>query len=232
MCEQIYQNPPATIAIDGPAASGKSTIGNLLANKLGYISLDTGIMYRAVAYKAIQAKVDVYDGEAVSDLAERIQIDIRPSTAGDGCQFDVIIDGEDHTWDIRSPEVNQVVSEVSVYPRVRNAMTELQRKIATNGRIVMIGRDIGTVVLPLAEMKIYLEASVEVRAQRRYIEELARGKKVCLDEIAESLRHRDEIDSGRVVAPLRPAEDAIVLNTDDMTVYEVVEYLMGLIGRR
>ncbi len=232
MCEQIYQNPPATIAIDGPAASGKSTIGNLLANKLGYISLDTGIMYRAVAYKAIQAKVDVYDGEAVSDLAERIQIDIRPSTAGDGCQFDVIIDGEDHTWDIRSPEVNQVVSEVSVYPRVRNAMTELQRKIAKNGRIVMIGRDIGTVVLPLAEMKIYLEASVEVRAQRRYIEELARGKKVCLDEIAESLRHRDEIDSGRAVAPLRPAEDAIVLNTDDMTVYEVVEYLMGLIARR
>jgi len=232
MCEQIYQNPPATIAIDGPAASGKSTIGNLLANKLGYISLDTGIMYRAVAYKAIQAKVDVFDGEAVSDLAERIKIDIRPSTAGDGCQFDVIIDGEDHTWDIRSPEVNQVVSEVSVYPRVRNAMTELQRKIAKNGRIVMIGRDIGTVVLPLAEMKIYLEASVEVRAQRRYIEELARGKKVCLDEIAESLRHRDEIDSGRAVAPLRPAEDAIVLNTDDMTVYEVVEYLMGLIARR
>ena len=121
MCEQKYQNPPKTIAIDGPAASGKSTIGNLIANKLGYISLDTGIMYRAVACKALLEGVDVFEGEAVSDLAERIDIDIRPSTADDGRQFDVIIDGEDRSWDIRSAEVNQVVSEVSVYPRVRAA---------------------------------------------------------------------------------------------------------------
>ncbi len=172
------------------------------------------------------------DGEAVSDLAEQISIDIRPSQEDDGRQFDVIIDGVDRSWDIRSPEVNQVVSEVSVYPRVRNAMTHLQREIAKNGKIVMIGRDIGTVVLPDAEMKIYLEASVQVRAQRRYIEELARGKKVCLDEIEESLRHRDEIDSGRAVAPLRPAEDAVIINTDDMTVFEVVEFVMDLINLR
>jgi cytidylate kinase len=232
MCEKSFQNPPVTIAIDGPAASGKSTIGNLIANKLGYVSLDTGIMYRAVAFQALQEGVNVFDDDAVSTLAERIAIDIRPSAKGDGSQFDVIIDGIDHTWDIRSPEVNQVVSEVSVYPRVRNAMTLLQREIAKNGKIVMIGRDIGTVVLPHAEMKIYLEASVEVRAQRRYIEELSRGKKICLDEIAESLRHRDEIDSGRAVAPLRPAEDAIVVNTDDMTVFEVVEFILGLISKR
>ena len=232
MCEKTIQNPPNTIAIDGPAASGKSTIGNLIANKLGYISLDTGIMYRAVAFKAVQEDVDVLDGEAVSDLAEQISIDIRPSLEDDGRQFDVIIDGVDRSWDIRSPEVNQVVSEVSVYPRVRNAMTHLQREIAKNGKIVMIGRDIGTVVLPDAEMKIYLEASVQVRAQRRYIEELARGKKVCLDEIEESLRHRDEIDSGRAVAPLRPAEDAVIINTDDMTVFEVVEFVMDLINLR
>lgn len=232
MCEKAIENPPNTIAIDGPAASGKSTIGNLIANKLGYISLDTGIMYRAVAYKAVQEGVDVFDDQAVSDLAEKILIDIRPSYQDDGRQFDVIIDGIDRSWDIRTPEVNQVVSEVSVYPRVRKAMTELQREIAKTGKIVMIGRDIGTVVLPQADMKIYLEASVEVRAQRRYIEELSRGKKVCLDEIADSLRHRDEIDSGRAVAPLRPADDAIVVNSDDMTVYEVVEFILGLIAKR
>lgn len=232
MCEKTIENPPTTIAIDGPAASGKSTIGNLIANKLGYISLDTGIMYRAVAYKAVQEGVDVFDDQDVSDLAEKILIDIRPSYQDDGRQFDVIIDGIDRSWDIRTPEVNQVVSEVSVYPRVRKAMTELQRDIAKNGKIVMIGRDIGTVVLPQADMKIYLEASVEVRAQRRYIEELSRGKKVCLDEIADSLRHRDEIDSGRAVAPLRPADDAIVVNSDDMTVYEVVEFILGLIAKR
>lgn len=232
MCEKAIENPPNTIAIDGPAASGKSTIGNLIANKLGYISLDTGIMYRAVAYKAVQEGVDVFDDQDVSDLAEKILIDIRPSYQDDGRQFDVIIDGIDRSWDIRTPEVNQVVSEVSVYPRVRKAMTELQRDIAKNGKIVMIGRDIGTVVLPQADMKIYLEASVEVRAQRRYIEELSRGKKVCLDEIADSLRHRDEIDSGRAVAPLRPADDAIVVNSDDMTVYEVVEFILGLIAKR
>lgn len=232
MCEKAIENPPTTIAIDGPAASGKSTIGNLIANKLGYISLDTGIMYRAVAYKAVQEGVDVFDDQDVSDLAEKILIDIRPSYQDDGRQFDVIIDGIDRSWDIRTPEVNQVVSEVSVYPRVRKAMTELQREIAKTGKIVMIGRDIGTVVLPQADMKIYLEASVEVRAQRRYIEELSRGKKVCLDEIADSLRHRDEIDSGRAVAPLRPADDAIVVNSDDMTVYEVVEFILGLIAKR
>ncbi|HZK17108.1 MAG TPA: (d)CMP kinase [Anaerolineaceae bacterium] len=232
MCEQKYQNLPNTIAIDGPAASGKSTIGNLIANKLGFLCLDTGIMYRAVAFQALKKGVDVFDDAAVSQLAEKIKIEIRPSIQDDGRQFDVIIEGKDHTWDIRSPEVNQVVSEVSAYPRVREAMTRLQREIARNGRIVMIGRDIGTVVLPQADMKIYLEASVEVRAQRRYIEELARDKEVCLDDIEDSLRHRDEIDSGRAVAPLKPAEDAVVVNSDHMTVFEVVEHIMGLISQR
>ncbi len=232
MCDQKYQNPPDTIAIDGPAASGKTTIGNLIANKLGFLCLDTGIMYRAVAFQALKQGLDVFDDTTVSQLAEKIRIEIRPSKLDDGRQFDVIINGEDHTWEIRSPEVNQVVSEVSAYPRVREAMTRLQREIARNGRIVMIGRDIGTVVLPQAEMKIYLEASVEVRAQRRYIEELARDKEVCLNDIEDSLRHRDEIDSGRAVAPLKPAEDAVVINSDHMTVFEVVEYIMGLIAQR
>lgn len=229
MCDNSFDNLPNTIAIDGPAASGKSTIGNLIANQLGYICLDTGIMYRAVAFQALKEGINIFDEELISQLAERLRIDILPSSSDDGRQFDVIINEEDHTWDIRSAGVNQNVSEVSVYPRVRTAMTNLQRKIAEKGKIVMIGRDIGTVVLPEADLKIYLDASVEVRAQRRYVEDLGRGKKVCFEEILDSLRHRDEIDSNRAVAPLKPAPDAIIVDSDKMTVYDVAEHVMTLI---
>ena len=230
MCDREFQNLPDIITIDGPAASGKSTIGNLIANKFGYICLDTGIMYRAVACQALRESLDISDELLISQLAERISIDILPSSNSDGRQFDVIIDGVDLTWDIRSNEVNQNVSEVSVYPRVRNAMTKLQRNIAKKGKIVMIGRDIGTVVLPQADLKIYLEASAEVRAQRRYVEDLARGKKVCFGDVLESIKHRDEIDSGRAVAPLKPADDAVIVDSDQMTVYEVVERILDLIA--
>ena len=230
MCDREFQNLPDIITIDGPAASGKSTIGNLIANKFGYICLDTGIMYRAVACQALRESLDISDELLISQLAERISIDILPSSNNDGRQFDVIIDGVDLTWDIRSNEVNQNVSEVSVYPRVRNAMTELQRNIAKKGKIVMIGRDIGTVVLPQADLKIYLEASAEVRAQRRYVEDLARGKKVCFGDVLESIKHRDEIDTGRTVAPLKPADDSVIVDSDQMTVYEVVERILDLIA--
>ena len=232
MCQPDLHKLPRNIAIDGPAASGKSTIGTLVANKIGYMCLDTGIMYRAVAFQALKEGIDIADKEAVERLAERIEINIRPASSKDGRQFDVIINGGDHTWDIRTPEVNAVVSEVSVYAGVRRAMTLQQRKIAEKGRIVMIGQDIGTVVLPDAELKIYLDASVEVRAQRRYIEDLSHGKDVCLQDVIESLRHRDEIDSGRALAPLKAAEDAVVIDSDKMTVYEVVEYVMGLLKQR
>ncbi len=232
MSEKTFNELPKIIAIDGPAASGKSTIGTLIANQLGYICLDTGIMYRAVAFQALKEGINVFDEEAVSELSERIKIDILPSQDEDNRQFTVLIGGEDHTWDIRTPDVNRVVSEVSVYPRVRTAMTDLQRKIGEKGNIVMIGRDIGTVVLPNADLKIYLDASVEVRAQRRYIEDLSRGKKVSFDEVLDSLRHRDQIDSGRAVAPLKPADDAIIVDSDKMTVYEVVEHVLGLIQKK
>ena len=232
MSQHKLQNLPKNITIDGPAASGKSTIGTLIANKIGYMCLDTGIMYRAVAFQALKEGIDIADKEAVERLAERIEIDILPASSQDGRQFDVLINGEDHTWDIRTPEVNAVVSEVSVYAGVRRAMTLQQRRIAEKGRIVMIGRDIGTVVLPDAELKIYLDASVEVRAQRRYIEDLSHGKDVCLQDVVESLRHRDEIDSGRAIAPLKAADDAVVIDSDKMTVYEVVEYVMALLEKR
>ncbi len=232
MCQPKPQRLPKNIAIDGPAASGKTTIGTIVANKIGYMCLDTGIMYRAVALQALKEGIEIADETAVTHLAERIAIDIQPATSEDGRQFDVMINGEDHTWDIRAAAVNAVVSEVSAYPGVRRAMTVQQRRIAEKGRIVMIGRDIGTVVLPDAELKIYLDASVEVRAQRRYVEDLSHGKDACLEDVIESLRHRDEIDSGRAIAPLKAADDAIVIDSDKMTVYEVVEFVMGLLEKR
>ncbi len=232
MCQAKLQRLPKNIAIDGPAASGKTTIGTIVANKIGYMCLDTGIMYRAVALQALKEGIKIADETAVTRLAERIAIDIQPATSEDGRQFDVMINGEDHTWDIRAAAVNAVVSEVSAYPGVRRAMTVQQRKIAEKGKIVMIGRDIGTVVLPDAELKIYLDASVEVRAQRRYVEDLSHGKDACLEDVIESLRHRDEIDSGRAIAPLKAADDAIIIDSDKMTVYEVVEFVMGLLDNR
>ena len=228
MCQLKLDHLPRTIAIDGPAASGKSTIGTLVANKIGYMCLDTGIMYRAVAFQALKEGIAISDEAEVTKLADRIEIDILPATSQDGRQFDVMINGEDHTWDIRTTSVNATVSEVSVYPGVRKAMTIQQRKIAEKGKVVMLGRDIGTVVLP----KIYLDASVEVRAQRRYIEDLSHGKDACLEDVVESLRHRDEIDSSRAVAPLKAAEDAVIIDSDKMTVYEVVEYVMDLLEKR
>ena len=231
MCQSKLQNLPRNIAIDGPAASGKTTIGTLVANKIGYMCLDTGIMYRAVAFQALKEDIQISDEIAVTSLAERIEIDILPASSADGRQFDVMINGEDHTWDIRTAAVNATVSEVSVYPGVRRAMTVQQRRIAEKGKIVMLGRDIGTVVLPDAELKIYLDASVEVRAQRRYIEDLSHGKDACLEDVISSLRHRDEIDSGRAVAPLKAAEDAVIIDSDKMTVYDVVEFVMGLLEK-
>ncbi len=232
MCHQKLQYLPKNIAIDGPAASGKTTIGTIVANKIGYMCLDTGIMYRAVAFQALKEGIEIADEAAVTSLAERIAIDIQPATSEDGRQFDVMINGEDHTWDIRTTAVNAVVSEVSAYPGVRRAMTVQQRRIAEKGKIVMIGRDIGTVVLPDAELKIYLDASVEVRAQRRYVEDLSHGKDAYLEDVVESLRHRDEIDSGRAIAPLKAADDAIVIDSDKMTVFEVVEFVMSLLDKR
>lgn len=221
---------PETIAIDGPAASGKSTIGALVAEKLGYVWLDTGIMYRAVACEALETGVAIEDEKAVTLLAEGLDVDVVQASVEDGRQFDVLINGKDRTWEIRSNEVNGSVSEVSVYPGVRVAMTDLQRKIASRGHIVVLGRDIGTVVLPDADLKIYLDASIEVRAQRRLLEELARGNQLDLEKTIEMLRHRDVIDSTREHAPLKAAEDAILVNTDHLNIEQVVAKIMEIIS--
>jgi len=220
---------PRTIAIDGPAASGKSTLGERLARRLGYLYFDTGVMYRAVTLSALQTSTDVYDEPRVTRLAETIVIDVRQASVSDGRMYDVFLDGVDVTWDIRSAPVAANVSVVSTYAGVRKAMTEQQRRIGLQGNVVMVGRDIGTVVLPDADLKIYLDASAEERARRRFIEEQARGIPTSYEDILENVRTRDKIDSSREVAPLRPAEDAIILNSDHLDAEGVLEAAIRLV---
>jgi cytidylate kinase len=218
------------VAIDGPAASGKSTIGGLLAERLGYLYFDTGVMYRAVTWAAAVRGILIEDEVAVTALAEQLRIDVVQPTVSDGRQYTVLADGKDVTWEIRCPEVNRGVSPVSTYAGVRAALTAQQRRIGRKGRIVMVGRDIGTVVLPEADLKIYLDATKEERAGRRYREMVARGEPDGFDEVLASVQRRDEIDSGREFAPLRVAEDAVVIDTTALDVDQVLERVLALVN--
>jgi cytidylate kinase len=220
---------PSVIAIDGPAASGKSTLGQRLAEALGYLYFDTGVMYRAVTLAALRRGVDPNDEAAVTRLAEVVHIDVVPPTVADGRQYTVLLDGEDVTWDLRQPEVDAWVSPVSAYPGVRAALLSQQRRIAAGGRVVMVGRDIGTVVLPNADLKIYLDASLEERARRRYKEMMARGQSASYEEVLRSMRRRDEIDSRRATAPLRPAPDAVVIDSTTMDADAVLKHVLKLV---
>jgi cytidylate kinase len=220
---------PKIIAIDGPAASGKSTIAEKLAAELGYLYFDTGVMYRAVTLAALRELQSVQDEQAVSELAQRVQIDVLPPSVKDGRLFDVLLDSEDVTWAIRQSDVDRNVSQVSAYPVVRQAMTEQQRRIGQRGSVVMVGRDIGTVVFPDAELKIYLDASVEERARRRFDEVRRRGQPASYEDILEAMRRRDHMDSSRALAPLKPADDAIILNTDGLDICEVLQKVKALI---
>lgn len=220
---------PETIAIDGPAASGKSTLGRALAEYLGYLYFDTGVMYRAVTLFALRQAVDLDDPAACSGLAAALRIDVLPPSKGDGRLYDVLVDGEDVTWQIRTPEVDANVSQVSTYPGVRSALTQQQRRIGLAGRVVMVGRDIGTVVLPEAPLKIYLVASVEERARRRFLESQGRLEDLSYEGVLESMRQRDRIDSSRELAPLRPAKDAVILSSDHIGASQVFEQVKGLL---
>ncbi len=219
---------PTIIAIDGPAASGKSTLGRRLADALGYLFFDTGVMYRAVTYLALQRGLSIEDEAAVTSLAEKTLIDVRPPSQQDGRVCDVIVDGQDITWETRLPEVDANVSAVSAYAGVRRALTAQQRRIGLRGRVVMVGRDIGTVVLPEADLKIYLDASPEERARRRYEEIRARGGEADYEDILRRVRERDRIDSTRAVAPLRPADDAVIINSDHMDADAVFQHVLTL----
>lgn len=221
-----------TIALDGPAASGKSTVGEKLAEYLGYLFFDTGVMYRAITLAAIEAGIQVEDEQACTKLAEETQIDVRPPSKSDGRRNDILIGGEDKTWEIRSSKVDTYVSVVSAYPGVRQALTEKQRAIGKRGKVVMVGRDIGTVVMPDATLKIYLDASVEERARRRFQERVSRGESADYEQVLEILRQRDLIDSSRDVAPLRPAEDAVLIDSDSMSAQQVLARLLALVAEK
>jgi cytidylate kinase len=219
------KNPANIIAIDGPAASGKSTIGKMLADSLGYLYFDTGIMYRAVTWAALQRGIQVEDQDKVTDLAQRLRIDIKQSLNASTNGYRVFVDDYDVTEEIRKPDVDAQVSIVSAYPGVREALSIKQRKIGLRGKIVMVGRDIGTVVLPEADIKFFLEASLSERARRRYIESQRRGDTNSEQEILESMVQRDRIDSTREIAPLKPAKDAIIVNTDALGIEQVLALL-------
>lgn len=215
----MQKNGATAIAIDGPAAAGKTVVGTKLARKIGYRFLDTGMMYRAATVAALDAGADFEDLEQLSKAVEGIEIEAR--AAADGTTL-IIINGTDITSRLRSHEVDSRVSVVSAIPRVREIMVEAQRKLAAGGGIVMVGRDIGTVVLKDADPKIYLTATLETRAERRYVEMKDRPGQPPLAQVLETMRTRDDIDSSREASPLRPAEDAVIIETDDMSVDEVV----------
>ena len=220
---------PSIIAIDGPAASGKSTLGLRVANALGYLFFDTGVMYRAVTWLALKLGVDPRDEAQVTALAEGTPIDVAPASRSDGRACDVLVGGEDITWETRRPDVEANVSVVSAYRGVRAALSQQQRRIGQRGRVVMVGRDIGTVVLPEADLKIYLDAGAGERAKRRYDEIIGRGGTADYDVILAKVIERDRIDSTRDVAPLKAAEDAFVLDSDKLNADEVFQRIMTLV---
>jgi cytidylate kinase len=220
------------ISIDGPAASGKTTLAKLLAAEFGYLFFDTGVMYRAVALAALKTGLPASNYDACARLAEEVEIEVRPPSQEDGRSNDVIIDGVDSTWEILSPEVVEIVSEISANPGVRQALTFKQREIGLRGDVVMVGRDIGTVVLPEAPVKIFLNASPKERARRRYQERVSRGEMVDFEELLQGIKKRDEIDSNRSVAPLRPAEDAYLLDSDGKDIQSVFKEALDLVRQK
>ena len=218
---------PSTIAIDGRGAVGKSTVGRILARKLGYSFVDTGEMYRALAWLALQHKVDLTDEATLSKLATEARIEVALQ---DGSGYNpVSVNGFDVTVEIYTPVVEAAVSQVAKVAGVREVLVAKQRRMAEEGKMVMAGRDIGTVVLPQAGLKVFLDASPEERARRRHAELGQKNKLTCEDILAE-LKKRDEIDSQRPLSPLRPASDAKIIGTKGLTPEEVADRIIGLAG--
>ncbi len=211
------------VAIDGPAGAGKSTIAKLVAKKKGYIYVDTGAMYRGLAIHFLKKKADPEDRQAVAEACRDAEVTIGYE---DGVQ-QIYLNGEDVTGMLRTEEVGNMASKTSAIPEVREKLLELQRSLAREKDVIMDGRDIGTNILPNADVKIYLTASVETRARRRYDELKEKGTDCSLDEIARDIRERDERDMTREIAPLKKAEDAILVDSSDMTIQQVVDEICG-----
>jgi len=216
-------NIPETITIDGPAGAGKSTLGELLAQRLGYVYVDTGVMYRALTWAGVQHGSKLDDPATMAALARKLDIDIQAPNVADGRQYTVLVDGEDVTWDLRRPEVDRQVSLVAGHPPVREVMRARQRAIGLRGGVVMVGRDIGTIVLPEAKLKIYLDASLGERAARRAAELRQRGQVVEPSAIEADVARRDALD--RHVMDRAP--DALVLSNDDLSPQQEIDVIMA-----
>ncbi|MGG3913604.1 (d)CMP kinase [Rossellomorea vietnamensis] len=216
------------IAIDGPAAAGKSTVAKIVAGKLSYLYIDTGAMYRSLTYKALSNNVDLHDENELNQLLSETTIELEPSEVG---QL-VFLDGNDVTEEIRQASVTNSVSHVAVHSGVREEMVKRQQLLAKEGAVVMDGRDIGTHVIPDAEIKVFLLASVDERAQRRHEENLSKGYPSDLEQLKEEIARRDKIDSEREVAPLKKAEDATEIDTTSLSISEVVDQIMLLVERK
>lgn len=226
--EVTFLTNPIQIAIDGPAAAGKSTIAKIVAEQLGYIYIDTGAMYRAITLKAINEGINMASNEEAGELLLRTEIDLQPSENG---QL-VFLDGLEVTEAIRTQQVTKAVSEMSAHGLVRERMVELQRQLAENRGVVMDGRDIGTDVLPNAALKVFMSATVEERAMRRFTDNEARGINTPLAELQEEIALRDKMDSEREVSPLKQAADAIYMDTTNMLIQEAAQEILKLAEER
>ena len=214
-----------SVAIDGPAAAGKSTVAKIVAQKLGYTYIDTGAMYRAFTWYCLEKGVDCQNEQDCISLIPEVNIELKPNNI-------VLCNGIDVTRAIRETRVSGNVSYIASYKDIRLALVELQRKMAESVSVVMDGRDIGTYVLPKAEVKIFQIASVETRAQRRFKENQEKGIPCTIDDIREDVKKRDYIDSHRAFAPLKPAEDSISIDTSDMSIEEVVNAILDIINKK
>ena len=216
------------VAVDGPAGAGKSSISKIVAKKLGYLYIDTGAMYRSVTWAVLHNHIDVNNQKAVEALLPELNLTMEASD--DSCK--VFIAGQDVTDFIRTPQVNNAVSIVASYKGVRQYLVERQRLMAEAGGVILDGRDIGSVVLPNAELKIYLTASVEARAMRRYLEVKGTVNEQTLEDIKESVMQRDDMDKNRKESPLIQVEDAVLVDSSEMTFDETVEHILHLVQER
>lgn len=216
------------IAIDGPAGAGKSTIAKKAAKELSYIYVDTGAMYRAMALFFLREGISAEDETAISQACDRINVTL----SNENGEQQVFLNGENVNGLIRTEEVGTMASRTSIYGKVREKLTQLQREMAHTTDLIMDGRDIGTCVLPEAQVKIYLTASVETRGKRRFLELQAKGQDCQLEKICEDIRKRDEQDMNREISPLRQAEDAVLIDSSFLTIEEVVEKILVLVNRR
>ena len=219
------------IAIDGPAGGGKGTIAKALAERIGFIRLDTGALYRCVTLEVINNNINLTDTDKIVNIAKNMQVEFQKSDNENDLDK-VFLNGCDVTKDIRSAEVSKLVAEVSTIAQVRNELLKIQRNLAEQHDTIMEGRDIGTVVFPNANLKIYLDADIEERAKRRYKENVTRGIETTYEEVLEGLKNRDEIDMHRKVSPLKKAEDSITVDSTKMTVDEVVNEIIGIYEKR